>query len=281
MPARTARQARPRFPPLDLRRAQKRDDLPGELETKARPSDDAPRPRGLPSKGSSSTRPASHERPAAQPLGHEAVVALAGDRGLVCSGTLIAPKVVLTARHCLPVREIRFGVDPRAPFAVSKVKASRTPPLAVLDLALLELVTPSKVTPMHLRATTDATPPTDVVRLVGFGSTDPEGERGMTLRHVVDVQSRGWSCGAVDENRVGCVSGLEMVIPRQGGNDTGGGDSGAPVLESFEGGLRDMSVTSRQVRGSLIACGDGGVYTRVDAAGVWIQQMIREMGKTP
>jgi len=73
------------------------------------------------------------------PAAVKAVVALQGDRGLVCSGVLVAPRVVLTARHCLPVREVRFGIDPRAPDAVSKVKAQRTPPLAVLDIALLEL----------------------------------------------------------------------------------------------------------------------------------------------
>jgi hypothetical protein len=210
--------------------------------------------------------------------GHEAVVALAGPRGLVCSGTLVAPTVVLTARHCLPIREVRFGVDPRAPFAVSNVKRHRTPPLAAIDIALLELSALSNVEPLHYRGELDAEAPRAAVRMVGFGATDPQGERGIGRRHFADVRARGWGCAPTDEARTGCTSGLDMVLERAVGNDTCSGDSGGPVLEEHEGRLRVIAVTARQLRGSLLACGDGGVYTRTDAVGAWITRTIREIG---
>ena len=62
---------------------------------------------------------------------------------------------------------------------------------------------------------------------------------------------------------------LEIVA---GGNgyDSCKGDSGGPAYVSIGTSYKLAGVTSRSTENSGQACGDGGVYTRVDAYADWI-----------
>jgi hypothetical protein len=204
----------------------------------------------------------------------DAVVALAGPRGLVCTGVLVRAHAILTARHCLPIHEVRFGRDPSSPSRVVKVRRTQVPDSPGIDLALLELEALATERAMPLRGARHDDPPVGTVRIVGFGVADPAGARGMGLRHEDVLRARGWGCSPRDEARTGCVAGVEMQIPRGSGRDTCTGDSGGPVLEVVDGRMRVVAITSRAVAGSLLRCGDGGIYTRVDATSTWLTRVL-------
>ncbi len=212
---------------------------------------------------------------------HSAVVALANTRGVACTGMLVAPSVILTARHCLPLVEARFGPDARAPLATAKVIAARVPRLVNVDLALLKLDVPSSVTPLPLRSASDSTPPFGVHRLVGFGAIDNLARDAPDARHYADVRLRDWGCDRSTETGAGCLPDFELMIPRGAGADTCTGDSGGPVLETTKDGFRIVAVTSRSVRDALLTCGDGGVYTRVDRFADWLRTNIDSLEKLP
>jgi hypothetical protein len=205
----------------------------------------------------------------------DAVVALANTRGIVCSGALVGASTVLTARHCLPIAEVRFGGDARTPARRIPVVAARTPPFAAADLALLRL-RERQSTPAPLPIATEPNPPIGVVRLVGYGAVGAHGEARTDLRHHADVQVRGWGCSGRAAEIGGCADGLEMAIPRAAGADTCSGDSGGPVLEHAAGGFRILAVTSRALRGGILPCGDGGIYTRTDRLSGWARAVIAE-----
>jgi hypothetical protein len=210
---------------------------------------------------------------AAQGPALDAVVALANTRGLVCTGTLVARDVVLTARHCLPIVNVRVGADPRRPRETARVLRAETMGANAVDVAALVLDRELSPAPLTVRRDARALPPR--VWLVGFGATDPRGLRGMGVRHRAEAPLRDLDCSQSESNRYGC-SGVELVIPRSNGADTCAGDSGGPVLEVVDGRPRVVAVTSRVVRGALVACGDGGIYTRADAVAPWLDGVLKK-----
>ncbi len=108
--------------------------------------------------------------------------------------------------------------------------------------------------------------------IVGFGSP---GETPQAKRRVLHVPVRDWGCDTETASARGCLPDLELVLPRLGGLDTCHGDSGGPVLErDAQGILRVVAITSRAVRDSVLECGDGGIYVRVDALQAWMTRAL-------
>ncbi|WP_433936444.1 trypsin-like serine protease [Sorangium cellulosum] len=206
---------------------------------------------------------------------HTAVVAIANERGVVCSGTLIGKTTVLTAKHCLPARRVLFGPDTRRPSAVRTIARSLVPPASAIDVALVFLDQPASVEPYPWRRRRDDAAPRGAVRLVGYGVDRAGAHQSAGIRRYVDVAVEGWGCDARRAFRAGCHEATEMVIPRRAGSDTCSGDSGGPVLEAFGDGYRIVAVTSRAVADSLLACGDGGIYTRADRISAWLERNAR------
>ena len=208
----------------------------------------------------------------------EDCVAVGDDNQFACTGTLIAPDVVLTAGHCQAFHTRVFvGTDVTKQGRIFRIRKhvphpkfdSRT---MVNDLTILFLdkkvtgVTPRKVAPKGLidNATT--------ARVVGFGSTRLDGMGFLSAKLAADVPIVSPSCGGTvngetDEDFYGCHLSKELIAGKPMLHfDTCKGDSGGPLyVQNPNGDWLLAGATSRGTDISSTMCGDGGTYVRVDA----------------
>ena len=223
----------------------------------------------------------SSERPATGAL----VVVEEGDSpSSVCTGTVIAPRVVLTAAHCLVlnVGVLDFTFDASVAEAGSVIRgvASHVDPDFAIgtsvglenDLGILELAEPVDVAPAALPAPADAAPYLIVgasVDLVGYGDTATDGSGNGTRN--------------AGRAAIASVDGQELVV---GGADAGvvqscTGDSGGPAYAPVEppaaGWL--LGIASRSA--GTDSCVEGAVQIRVDAHRAWIDETVQQIEAPP
>ena len=190
--------------------------------------------------------------------GDPAVVALVLGGRMSCSATLIAPRVILTAAHCLPQTgtrpTVRFGADAESPVLERGILASRVHPAFDrvtlthdIGVALLDGLAPDGVTPAVLpdRAL-EGTAVGASIRVVGFGET------------AVDAGDLG-----VKREGIAIVDALEATTftLRPAPSQPCHGDSGGPAFLTVDGLERLVGVTSA---GDLL-CSTFGRDVRVDA----------------
>lgn len=212
-------------------------------------------------------------------------VAVGDNNDFTCTGTLVHQKLVLTAGHCLdrPPNRIFIGASLFAPGLMVQVqKCVRHPQYHQdqthhNDVALLVLS--SAVTTVTLRAigTKPEIQAADFTRIVGFGTSNPDGDFGLGVKRMADVPIVSNSgAGTTDKDTFGCDPGFEFVASSPLKRDSCPGDSGGPayILRGAEFVL--AGVTSRGVKNSANVCGDGGIYARADQYQTFIQQVIQQ-----
>lgn len=181
-----------------------------------------------------------------------------------CSATLVAPRTLLTAKHCLqPVTtmQVFFGADISGTGVTVGVTATYPHPDAQVDLALVALAAPVETPPVPLASQPlDASFVGSAARVVGFGADD-NGMLGVkrTGNATVDAVNAA-------DFRIAPAPGLSC-----------GGDSGGPVLLTIAGSEQLAGVTAY----GDPECQISGTNERVDVQQSWIGDTLAAIAALP
>lgn len=206
---------------------------------------------------------------------YDDVVRIEMPTGYTCSGVVVAPRVVLTAAHCLsdlraadPPR-VRFGSSADEHPAIDAVSFGIHPDytgepndLDIFDYGFVELGTDFVVPGGYAAPITtqdewdEAMVEGNEVTLVGFGESAQDRDDAGTKRSVTATIDR--------------FSGRGLEFYAGGdGRDTCGGDSGGPVFVELDSGERRLAgITSR----GRAPCGGGGWYGAPYPALCWVDE---------
>lgn len=203
------------------------------------------------------------------PMDWPDVAGVSDGRQVFCTGTLIAPDVVLTAGHCVlgthPAEVILGTNDYDQPGEVIAIDDWFEYPRSQsggFDVGVLVLAEPSSYAPRVIA--------TDCVRddiddgvdaiVVGYGATDPN-----ATRYSSDLQEGNTAIEDAECNTslLGCASDVmpdgELTAGFVGASVCSG-DSGGPLYLPTDRGTFLVGVTSR----GAIPCGNGGIFGRPD-----------------
>jgi secreted trypsin-like serine protease len=193
-----------------------------------------------------------------------------------CTGTLVAPNVVVTAGHCHEecaervfvgdnVEELAAGTVIEVADAVRHPDYDDT--ALSNDLTVLILAKDADVTPRPI-AEADALDAAQTVRLAGYGNTDVDSMGGYGLRRMVDVPL------ASNDPKFGADADKEFVAGAPFlDRDSCNGDSGGPAYVHSGGRWYLVGATSRATDSAIRRCGDGGIYMRVQVFEEWIRSV--------
>lgn len=196
-----------------------------------------------------------------------------------CTGTLIAPDIVLTAGHCVasePYEVITDTVDYMRGGDRIAVKSSRAYPdwenKFDVGIVMLEHVArgPSRSIAPACAAKSGLRNGAKV-HLVGFGMTSDTNPDNTQLREA-DLEVYDASCTTDDSCESSIAPHGEFLA---GGNGEGScfGDSGGPVFLTTKQGPALVGIVSRGLAVPGSTCSDGGVYVRADKIVSWVQSV--------
>ena len=223
--------------------------------------------------------------PAAGTISHS-VVTIVGSRATFCTGSLIAPSLVLTVAHCVQpgadYKIVRYGAD-RKPeledvksvaihpgFRMAEMLAHR----ATADVALLRLVIPANgKLPARLSTPQAPLAPGNPFTIAGVGVTIRGDGRSAGIIRAAHLVATG---------KPGTLQ-IRLVDPAGHGTQAGlgacTGDSGAPVFEDQSAGSAIIGVVSWST-GPNGSAGCGGLtgVTPLTLYRDWILQTARQWG---
>jgi secreted trypsin-like serine protease len=202
-------------------------------------------------------------------------VVLVGDaNGSWCSGVVISPTKILTAKHCL-VRDVtRVGIGASEESA-AYVRVTSSVAHPTEDVALLTIDQPTTVARHERRADPTSVAPNSEVAVVGFGVSNQIALTGFGIRRARSVWTDGWGCDRRRANALACSPSSELLLRGGRGVDTCIGDSGGGAFEYFQKRWRLIGITSRGTAPKRIVCGEGGVYVRVDVINSWLEDKLQ------
>ena len=198
-----------------------------------------------------------------------------------CTGTLIAPDVVLTAGHCIETHPIVVVVDttdfgkPGGEMIAVKSATAYPDWRDQYDVGVVVLVHGAATKPRAIAGTCSSLQVMHGgnVHVVGFGLTKESGTGTNTKLHEATM--------AIDDARCAQDAACEAKIAPDGeftaggqGTDSCFGDSGGPAYLDTASGPALIGVVSRGLAVEGSPCSHGGVYVRADKVAPWIEHVI-------
>ena len=206
-------------------------------------------------------------------------VAVLGAQGS-CTGTLIAPDVVITAGHCSEINpsQIIANTTDYTAQGGTTINVLRTVAYpnwqTTYDVSVVVLAQPvTGVSPRKLgtSCTYEGFSTSTNVHLVGFGLTDAAGMGNNTALNEATTGVTDPECSGGNGCNAGVAPGGEFVAGGAG-TDSCFGDSGGPVYLDTPHGTIVIGAVSRGVDNSPTPCGAGGIYVRTDKIITWLEQ---------
>jgi secreted trypsin-like serine protease len=206
-------------------------------------------------------------------------VAVLGPKG-TCSGTLIAPDVVLTAGHCAGIEPDEVAIDTTNYNGAGGQRRGVAHVTAYpeyqksFDVAVVVLDRPvDDIAPRTIASacsyagfSADTT-----VRLVGFGLTQADGGGTNTSLREAMAPVLDPDCSGGNGCRDAASPDGEFVAGG-GGSDSCFGDSGGPVYLDTGNGPVLIASVSRGLAGNPQPCGGAGIYVRTDKLVPWLEK---------
>jgi MYXO-CTERM domain-containing protein len=202
-----------------------------------------------------------------------AILIANGNRGL-CTGTLVAPDIVLTAAHCIHPRILGYSTQAQVTANTSivfddvnlndgvgqRIAAAETIPITGFgqpgdpDVGLIFLASElTDRTPTPLNLTPSKASVGVLGTLVGFGET----ETGTFGRLLYGADKSSTSCGVIGMGNL-----RFLCYDQRSGSGICQGDSGGPVLSEVDGVTKVIGIASFGDQ----TCGQFGAHMRVDAS---------------
>jgi secreted trypsin-like serine protease len=213
------------------------------------------------------------------------------DGNYLCTGSLIAPDLIVSAAHCVlkPINlkkmRVYFTTDISSPNAaqgsLAVVSAIANPNYAPNqdtnnnDISVIKIdgPLPSGYAPAQLMSVSDKLQNGQTAILAGFGESTPGGPQGSndgagTLREVqVQIENADFSP-------------TEVLVNQTQGRGACHGDSGGPAFIEENGQLLLWGVTSRAYpdnQAAAVDCDQGSVYTDILEQAQFVDQAAQQL----